>query len=135
MNIPKFIKTTLLSYNESLTNNTELKIFTSDFNIKIKGEIDMLSVEYDNTNDINEFISRKFISDMAIAFFGLDVYETNLRNKVNKPINNFQLESYLSDGTIIYASFIHVNNNHEIELDKCDINLMTNDYDIIKKII
>lgn len=128
------IKTTFTSFTESL-NNFDIKLFTKNFNRAIKDEYRIISMEYANVSDINEYISRKFIGEYIVLSLNTEAYDIILKNSVKKPKNNFQYEVYLNDGNILWISFIYVDDNGVVDIDRSNIELLNSDYDLIEKIV
>lgn len=106
------------------------------FNKKMKQD-DLKWLKIDQQDDltgVNSSVAMRFLSFLATDFLRVVPGETNFDNLSKHPTNHFQLTMYLPDGNIIKATFIYVNDKHEIVLDRCRIWLLDNDFNDIETI-
>lgn len=128
------IKDIILKHLNESNSKKSLELFTKNFNKKIRKE-ELDSLKSDTHNDlrmINESIAFRYLSSLAYDFLGAIPSEVELRNTSKKPENHFQLEAHLSNGNILYALFLYVDNNHEVILNRSNIELLNNDYETIE---
>lgn len=130
------IKNTLRRLLKENVKRKLLSNFTKNFNQRIKNE-ELEILKLDTQNDlksINELIGYRYMSSLASDYLGLMPSETEFRNKSKDPENHFQLETYLSNGTILWATFIYIDNNHQVILERCNIEILDSDYNTIEKL-
>jgi hypothetical protein len=111
-----------------------LSSFTTAFNKKIKKEElkDLISDTHGDLALINASIATRYLYALAYDYLGLGSPDVEFENRSKKPENHFQLTSRLDDNNILWATFIYVDNKHQVILDRCNIEILDDDYETIE---
>jgi hypothetical protein len=113
-----------------------IKKFTAEFNKNIlKNELDdIIKDSHNDTKLINELVSHRYIMSLSFDYLKVGSDGVNFRNEKKEPENYFQLECYLHNEDIVWATFIYVNDEHMIDLSKSNIEILDSDYNTIIKL-
>jgi hypothetical protein len=122
--------------NRKITLKEDNGDFTTTFNKKMKssGELRSLKSEYgpDRTlGDINSSIAMRYMSYLASKLKDAPM-GSDWKNQSKNPQNHFQIETYLESGNILWATFVYIDDEHQVIKSKSNIELLDSDYNTIK---
>lgn len=122
------------SDNKVRSRHKSLLNFTNTFNKKIKREElkDLISDTHGDLALINASIATRYLYALADDYLGIGSYDVEFENRSKKPENHFQLTSRLNDNNILWATFIYVDNKHQVILDRCNIEILNDDYETVE---
>jgi flagellar biosynthesis/type III secretory pathway protein FliH len=109
-------------------------IDVNSFNKSIKRQLKIIKVEYENDKaKINEYVAFLFFRKIIDALRA-NQPEIQLRNSEKNPTNHFQFSEEIGNITL-WASFVHINDKHEVDKNRCRIEILNSDYETIKTIL
>jgi hypothetical protein len=100
-----------------------------------KNWIPMWKTEYDSDlQRINLLVAINYMYEIA-QINGFSPDEVEFANESKNPTNHFQLRMYLPNFIIWTSPFIYVDDSHRIVAGRTSIEILDDEYELIKKIL